>query len=364
MHISELETPALLIDLERMERNLCRAAHYAKEHDLRLRPHTKTHKIPAIGNKQIELGAVGLTVAKVGEAEVMVASGTPDLLVAYPVVGLKKLGRLMEVARKTSVTVALDSMQAARQLSDAARAARVTIGVLVEADLGMNRCGVPVGEPLVDLARSVSRLPHLTLEGVAFYPGHIRSALDENERLLDQLAADVARIVEDFRAADLPLKVFSAGSTPLLFESHRFPGINEIRPGTYVFNDINCVRAGEAALDDCAVSIMTTVVSNARPGTIIIDGGSKTFSSDRLAGTNESSYGYIVEAPEAVIYGQSEEHGHVDVRKCSRDFQVGDRLRVVPNHVCVCMNLHEQVYGIRGEQVEQVWRVEGRGKLQ
>lgn len=364
MHISELETPALLIDLDRMESNLCRVAHYAKEHALRLRPHTKTHKIPAIGKKQIDLGAVGLAVAKVGEAEVMLSSGTPDLLVAYPVIGTSKLRRLMEVARKTRVTVALDSIQAARQLSDAARAERVTIGVLAEADLGMHRCGVAVGEELITLARGIARLPHLTFEGVAFYPGHIKAASEENRRMLDQLAADVERIVNDFRAADLPLNILSAGSTPLLFQSHLFPGVTEIRPGTYVFNDINCVRSGVATWDNCAVTIMCTVVSNARPGYAIVDGGSKTFTSDRLAASAEVTFGHATEAPEAVFYSMNEEHGYLDVRKCGRDFQIGDRLRIVPNHVCVAMNMHEQVYGIRGEKVEQVWRVEGRGKLQ
>jgi len=365
MHISELETPAYLIDLDRMERNLCRVAQYAKEHELRLRPHTKTHKIPAIGKRQLELGAAGLTVAKVGEAEVMLDSGVLDLLVHYPIIGLKKLARLMEVARRTRVTVALDSIQAARQLADAARGARVTIGVLVEADVGMNRCGVPVGQELVNLAQGVDRLtPHIALEGVTYYPGHIRAASEENRRLIDQLAADTAQIVEDFRKAGLPLKVFSAGSTPLVFQSHEFAGVNEIRPGTYVFCDINCVRSGMATLDDCAVTILTSVISAARTGYLMIDGGSKAFSSDRLAGSSEMSFGYVTEAPEAVIYGQSEEHGHVDVRKGGRDFQVGDRMRVIPNHVCVATNLHEQVYGVRNDKVEVIWKVEGRGKLQ
>jgi len=364
MHSAELETPALLIDLDRMESNLCRVAGYAREHDLRLRPHTKTHKIPDIGRLQIELGAAGLTVAKVGEAQVMLASGTPDLLVAYPVIGHTKLQRLMEVARRARLTVALDSAQAARGLSDAARAAELTIGVLVEADLGLHRCGVAPGEDLIALARAVDRLPHLRLEGAAFYPGHIRSAAEENRRPIDQLAADVAQLVEDFRAAGLPLQILSAGSTPLLYQSHRFPGVNEIRPGTYVFNDVNCVRAGVAAWEDCAASILTTVVSAARPGYFIVDGGSKTFSSDRPAGSTEVSFGHLVEAPEAVFYQLNEEHGYIDARKCQREFQIGDRLRIVPNHICVAMNLHEQVYGCRRDQVERVWRVEGRGKLQ
>ncbi|HZS52524.1 MAG TPA: alanine racemase [Bryobacterales bacterium] len=364
MHISELETPALLIDLDRMEANLCRVAQYAKQHSLRLRPHTKTHKTPAIGRKQIELGAAGLTVAKVGEAEVMLSSGTPDLLVAYPVIGESKLRRLMQVARQTKLTVALDSVEAARELSDAAKSAGVNVAVLVEADVGMHRVGVAVGEDLVALAREVTRLSNLTLEGVACYPGHIRSAKEENKPLLERLARDIERIVQDFRRAGLPLKIVSAGSTPLVFQSHQFPGINEIRPGTYVFNDINCVRSGMATLEDCAVTILTTVVSNARPGYVIVDGGSKTFSSDHLAGSNEASFGYVIEAPQALFYNMNEEHGFLDVRECGRPFRIGERLRVIPNHVCVAMNLHEQVYGIRGDQVEQVFRVEGRGKLQ
>ncbi len=364
MHLAELDTPALVIDLDRMESNLCRVARYASEHDLRLRPHTKTHKIPAIGKKQIDLGAAGLTVAKVGEAEVMVTSGTPDLLVAYPIIGQNKLRRLMTVARQTRVTVALDSLAAARQLSDAARAEQVTVGVLVETDVGLGRCGVRPGEELSNLARAVARLPHLTLEGAAFYPGHVRATTEENQPKLNQLAASVELIQESFRAADLPLKILSGGSTPLLYYSHRLPGLNEIRPGTYVFNDVNCVRSGGFTWDDCAASVLVTVVSNARPGYAIIDGGSKTFSSDRPAGSAEVTFGRVTEAPDAVFYGQNEEHGYLDVRKCDREFQVGDRLRVIPNHICVAMNLHEKVYGIRGELVEQVWTVEGRGKLQ
>ena len=364
MHISELETPALLIDLDRMESNLHRVADYAREHKLRLRPHTKTHKTPAIGRKQIDLGAVGLTVAKVGEAEVMLASGTPDLLVAYPVIGEHKLKRLMEVARHTRLTVALDSTQAAQELSAAAGAAGVSVGVLVEADVGMHRVGVAVGEDLVALAREVSKLPNLTLEGVACYPGHIRSASEENRPKMEQLQDDFEQIGKDFRAAGLPLKVMSAGSTPLVFHSHEFPGINEIRPGTYIFNDVNCVRSGMATLEDCAVTIMTTVVSNARPGYVIVDGGSKTFSSDYLAGSTEASFGHVTEAPPAVFYNMNEEHGFLDVGECGRKFEIGERLRVVPNHVCVAMNLHEHVYGVRGGEVEQMWRVEGRGKLQ
>jgi D-serine deaminase-like pyridoxal phosphate-dependent protein len=365
MRVSEIETPALLIDLDVMERNLQRVAKYAREHALRLRPHTKTHKIPALGRKQVELGAAGLTVAKVGEAEVMIESGTPDLLVAYPVIGSKKLDRLMEVARRARVTVSLDSLTAARQLSEAAREAQVDILVLAEMDAGLGRVGVNPGQELIDLATGISRLPRLRLEGIAFYPGHIKSMQDHGEQDLENLSRLIERVVEELRAAGLPANIVSGGSTPTLFHSHKVRGVNEIRPGTYIFNDRNTVEAGACAWEDCAASILVTVVSTARPGQIIIDGGSKTFSSDRLATTGEPTHGLVREAPNAVFTKMNEEHGYVDIRKVENTrFQVGDRLRVVPNHVCVCMNLHEQVYGIRGDTVEQTWPVAARGKLQ
>jgi D-serine deaminase-like pyridoxal phosphate-dependent protein len=365
MRISELDTPALLIDLDVMERNLRRVADYARSHGLRLRPHTKTHKIPSLGRKQVELGAAGLTVAKVGEAEVMVDSGTPDLLVAYPVIGRRKLERLTEVARKTRVTVSLDSVAAARQLSDAASDAHVEIRVLVETDVGLGRVGVRPGEELRQLAQSVARLPWLAVEGIAFYPGHIKDLGEDGERQMDELARLVEGIVGEFRADGLPLNVVSGGSTPTLYQSHRVAAMNEIRPGTYIFNDRNIWAAGGCALEDCAASILTTVVSTARPGFLIIDGGSKTFFSDRLATTGEATFGYVREAPEAIFYRMNEEHGYLDLSKAAgAEFQVGDRLRVIPNHICVAMNLHEQVYGVRGEEVAETWRVEGRGKLQ
>jgi D-serine deaminase-like pyridoxal phosphate-dependent protein len=365
MRISELETPALLIDLDIMERNLKRVADYAKSHDLRLRPHTKTHKIPALGRKQVELGAAGLTVAKVSEAEVMIQSGTPDLLVAYPVIGRKKLDRLMEVARKTKLTVSLDSLFAARQLSEAARSARIEVSVLAEADAGMGRVGVTPGEELLELGRQISRLPYLKLEGIAFYPGHIKSADEEGEQELEKLSALVQQMTAEWKRSGLPLQIVSGGSTPLLYHSHRIAGMNEIRPGTYIFNDKNTWLGSNACgLEDCAASIMVTVVSTARPRQMIVDGGSKTFSSDRLAGASEMSFGYVTDAPEAVFFKMNEEHGYIDLRRVDKEFSIGDRVRIIPNHICVAMNLHEQVYGIRGDEVVETWRVEGRGKLQ
>ena len=363
MHVSEIDTPALVVDLDIFERNLQRVAGYARGHGLRLRPHTKTHKSVRVGSRQLQSGAVGLTVAKVGEAEVMLGAHTPDMLVAYPVIGHAKLERLAGVARQTRVTVALDSVVAARQLSDAARAAQVEIGVLAEVDVGLGRVGVTPGEPLLHLAQSIEKLPHLHLEGITFYPGHIKDVEETGLHALKQLSALLGSILADFREAGIEARIVSGGSTPTLFHSHKVEGLTEIRPGTYVFNDLNTIRSGACSMTDCAATILCTVVSTARPGQMIIDGGSKTFSSDRLSNSSEVTFGHVVEAPGARFHKMNEEHGYVDLAHAGREFPVGDRVHVIPNHICVAVNLHEQVYGLRGDTVEETWCVDARGKL-
>jgi D-serine deaminase-like pyridoxal phosphate-dependent protein len=362
---TNIDTPALLVDLESMERNLRRVADYTARHGLRLRPHTKTHKSPRIGRRQLELGAAGLTVAKVGEAEVMLDAAPPDMLVAYPVIGRAKLERLMAVARRTRVTVSLDSLYAAQQLSEAAQAARVNVGVLAETDVGLGRVGVSPGAELLDLARGIEGLASLSFEGIAFYPGHIKDNGAAGREALAALGGLIQSILADFRREGIEARIVSGGSTPSLYHSHELPGLNEIRPGTYVYNDWNTVASGACTPQECAATLLVTVVSTARPGQIIVDGGSKTFSSDRLTGSGaESTFGHVVEAPEAVFHKMNEEHGYVDVRQCGRKFEIGERLRIIPNHICVAVNLHERVFGIRNGEVEEVWEVAGRGKLQ
>ena len=364
MHVSEIDTPALVVDLDRFERNLRRVADYAREHGLRLRPHTKTHKSVFVAGLQQKLGAAGLTVAKVSEAEAMLAAEPTDLLLAYPIVGHAKLERLMAVARRTRVTVALDSAIAVDQLAGAARGAGVDVGVLAEVDAGLGRVGVTPGAPLLELARCILRQPHLTFEGIAFYPGHIKEIDEPGRRALGRLSELLESILADFRAAGIEVRIVSGGSTPTLFHSHEIAGLTEIRPGTYVFNDVNTVLSGACALEDCAASILATVVSTARPGQAILDGGSKTFSSDRTADASAVTFGHVVEAPGARFHKMNEEHGFVDVTHAGREFAIGDRVHVIPNHICVAVNLHERVYGVRGDTVERVWVVDGRGKLQ
>jgi D-serine deaminase-like pyridoxal phosphate-dependent protein len=365
MRVADIDTPALLVDLEAMEANLRRVADYTERHGLRLRPHTKTHKSPRIGRRQLELGAAGLTVAKVGEAEVMLDAAPSDMLVAYPVIGHSKLERLMAVARRAHVTVSLDSLFAAQQLSEAAQAAGVIVGVLAETDVGLGRVGVSPGTELVDLAQGIERLAGLTFEGIAFYPGHIKDNGAASMEALGALGGLIQSILADFRREGIQARIVSGGSTPSLYHSHELAGLNEIRPGTYVYNDWNTVTSGACTPDECAAALLVTVVSTARPGQIVVDGGSKTFSSDRLTGSGaESTFGHVIEAPEARFHKMNEEHGYVDIRPCGRKFEIGERLRIIPNHICVAVNLHERVYGIRNGEVEEVWEVAGRGKLQ
>jgi D-serine deaminase-like pyridoxal phosphate-dependent protein len=361
--ISSIDTPALVVDLDIMERNLARVADYCGEHGLRLRPHTKTHKSTRIARRQLASGAAGLTVAKVSEAEVMLGAEPPDMLVAFPVIGRPKLDRLMEVARRTRVTVALDSIEAARQLSAAAHAAQVEVGVLVEVDAGLGRVGVGPQEAL-PLAQCIQQLPGLSLQGLTFYPGHIKNLDDDGRAALAEVGRLLAALTGEFRHAGVPVHIVSGGSTPTLFLSHTIPGLTEIRPGTYVFNDLNTVRSGGCAMEDCAAYILATVVSTARPGQIIVDGGSKTFSSDRPVTAGDVTFGHVLEAPQARFHKMNEEHGFIDVARAGRSFAVGDRVRIIPNHICVAVNLHERVYGVRAGRVEEVWEVEARGKLQ
>jgi D-serine deaminase-like pyridoxal phosphate-dependent protein len=364
VRVSDLDTPVILIDLDIMERNLRKLSDYSREHGLRVRPHTKTHKIPALARKQIELGATGLTVAKVGEAEVMLAARPTDLLIAYPTFGARKLDRLMQVAQQTAVTMSLDSIVVAKQLSEAAKSAGIEIGVLAEVDVGLGRVGVTPGEALIELIQGIARLPNLRFDGIAFYPGQVKMLDEEGLQTLNKVAGLLEAILSDVRRAGFEPRIVSGGSTPTLFHSHLFPGLNEVRPGTYIFNDRNTVLSGACTLDDCAASILVTVVSTAKAGQMIVDGGSKTFSSDRPTAGSEVSFGHVVESPQAVFTKMNEEHGFVDLQKVGRRFDVGDRVRIIPNHICVAMNLHECVYGIRGDVVEQTWRVEARGKLQ
>ena len=362
--ITDLETPALVVDLDRMERNLDRVADYARSHGLALRPHIKTHKSPLLARAQLERGAAGLTCATPFEAEVM-SGVADDLLVMYPPVGPQRADRLARVAaRVKKLTVALDSEIAARELARAAAEAGATVHVLVELDAGMHRVGLPSLDDAVRLARLVSRLPGLVLAGIAFYPGHVRAHVDEQEEQLRELSRFVAGVREAFARAGLPVAIVSAGSTPTLFATHRIAGVTEMRPGTYIFNDRTTAEIGACTWDDCALTVLATVVSTAVPGQAVIDAGTKALGREPMRGGSAEGFGCLRDDHAVVVRSMSEEHGILDLSGSSWRPRVGDRVHVIPNHVCIVVHLADVVYGARGDEVVSSWPVAARGRGQ
>jgi D-serine deaminase-like pyridoxal phosphate-dependent protein len=364
MHISELDTPAVLVDLDVMERNLARMAEYCTQTGMTLRPHIKTHKIPELALQQVTLGAVGITAAKPSEAQVMAAGGLKDIFIAYPIVSKQKADALLALKDVAKLCVSVDSTEAADCLAKASDAVGYDLPILVEIDVGFGRCGVATAELAAELALKIEKLQGAHFGGLMFYPGHMMVPLEEQNVLLPQVNAAVETAYAALIKAGLSVPVVSGGSTPMAPRSQEFSHLTEIRPGMYPLNDRNLVVGGFATLADCAVTVMTTVVSTAVKDRVILDGGSKTFSSDRLLTGNHIGHGAILADADAVLYGLSEEHGHIDVTHSSREYKLGERLRVVPNHVCATINMHDTVYGIRGENVETVWKVAARGHVQ
>lgn len=361
MKTSEVETPAILVDLDRLERNVRRAQDYCDAHGIRFRPHMKTHKTPEIGRMQIAQGAVGLTCAKLGEVEIMAAAGLSDLMLAYPVWGRGKLQRLTAVAERCRLTVVFDSTEVADAIAEAARAAGTTIGALVEVDTGMRRCGVAPGPDLVALCRRAAELPGLAFRGLMTYQGWQNGPTEAREAQMRAEGDRVAAVVDELSDAGLTCEVVSGGTSPGLFFAHLAPAITENRSGTYVFNDRNMVSSGAATWDDCAMRIAVTVISNAVPGQIVVDGGSKTFTSDATPGFE--GFGRFVEDPELTLWKMNEEHGYTRLGAGSPQRRIGERLHVIPNHVCVAMNMQDEIWVHRGDEVVDCWEIAARGKL-
>ena len=357
--LDQLETPVPVVDLDRLERNLDRMAEYTGAHRLALRPHTKTHKSPRIGAEQVRRGALGLTCATPLEAEVM-ASVCDNLLLAYPPVGDPKLRRILSLPEHVNLTVALDSVESAEQLARAAAERGRTVGVYVELDIGMHRVGVAGAEELLSLVRFVAERPPLVYRGIEFYPGHIRGG-DTTVRQIDRLQLDLAETLGILERAGLSPPAVSGGSTPTVWQSHRIEGLTEIRPGTYVYNDRVTVLAGACEWNDCALSVLATVVSTAVSGQAVVDTGSKSLGREP-SGTAEDGFGALLDRPEVRVARLSEEHGILDLGATGWRPRIGERVRIVPNHVCVAVHLHEAIYGVRGDAVETGWPVTARGR--
>jgi D-serine deaminase-like pyridoxal phosphate-dependent protein len=339
-------------------------ADYVRAHKLGLRPHTKTHKSRAIGKMQLEHGAIGLTVAKPGEALVM-TDICQDVLMAYPAVDAARAAELAGLAKTNTVRVAIDSIIAADVLADAARSAECKVGVLIDIDAGLHRTGVQSPQAALALAQHVATKPGLRLDGIMFYPGHIWQKPADQKAVLDPIDELLAETIALWKKSGLEAQIVSGGSTPTAYQSHYIKHVTEIRPGTYVFNDMNTVAGGfDVTLDDCAARIVATVMSDAVPGQIVVDAGSKTLTSDRCHPAPDSGHGCVVELPGAKITKLSEEHGQVDVRECGgRIPKVGERVSIVPNHICPCINLQDRVYWKEPGGELRPLEVDARGRV-
>lgn len=356
--LPSLDTPAALVDLERMEANLQRVVAYARQHGLRWRPHAKTHKVPELAARQLAAGAQGLTVATLREAECM-AAVSQDILLAYPPVGASRLARLMALPRHVRLTVALDSVESLAGLAEAARQAGRTVGVLVELDMGMRRVGVQSPEEAVALARAVVDSGVLEYRGVTFYPGHVRVPQAEQGTPLAEVSHRLQGFLQALEAAGLRASVVSGGSTPTLWRTHEVAGLTEMRPGIAPLYDRASAWMGACAWSEVAFSVLATVVSTAVPGQAVIDAGSKALAKEELPGV--PGYGALLERPEVVVRSLSEEHGLLDLSATEWRPRVGEQVRVVPNHVCVAVNLHSHLWGVRDTLAVERHAIAARG---
>jgi D-serine deaminase-like pyridoxal phosphate-dependent protein len=360
-----LDTPSVVVDEEIMNRNIAEMAAFAASVGVRVRPHIKTHKTPQVARLQLAAGAVGITCAKIGEAEVMVdQAGVEDVLLAYPTVGPEKIRRLLALTQRARVVVALDSHEAADALSRAFSAAERVLDVYVEVNTGQDRAGARHGEEATALALALARLPGLRLVGVMTHEGQANSS-DPDKIEAVALAAGRALVetADQIRAHGIEVEAVSVGSTPASRMTPTVPGITEMRPGTYVFNDNAAFRYGRLSPNDCALRILATVVSRPAPDRAVIDAGSKTLAMDKSLA--HPGHGYVVGHPEAEIARLSEEHGVILLPEGEdRDaFRVGDRVEIIPNHVCPTVNLQDQLFLLRDGRLVDVWDIAARGKV-
>jgi len=362
--LTDLDTPSLLIDLGVLARNIAEMAEVVRPTGVRLRPHTKTHKSPEIARMQLAAGARGITVAKLGEAEVMVGAGIDDVLVAYPLVGEVKLTRLRALMERAQIRTTTDSVEVAEGLGRVGLGLGRDVEVLVEVDTGLHRVGRAPGAPTVELVQQVARVPGVDVVGLLTHAGHAyRSADDEELRVAaEREGLDLVETAAACARAGIELREISVGSTPTARIVAGVPGVTEVRPGTYVFNDVQQMRLGVATEATCAARVLATVVAHPTSDRFVLDAGTKAFTSDGGDGPPFPGRSVVVGRPELRLDFMNEEHtvGH---RTADDDVQIGDRVEVIPLHVCSCVNMFDVAYGVRDGVVEREIAIEARGRM-
>lgn len=342
-----VDTPALLVDVDRLEANLTRMADHARQIGVDLRPHAKTHKSVEIARRQVALGAVGITVAKPQEALTFWRAGISPIFLAYPPVGDLKLAALRPMIADRALIVGLDDIGTAEPLGALATAEGVTLPVMVEVDTGMRRVGVPSGGAAAELALRVARIDGLELRGIFTHEGHAHNvATADLPTFAGDIAAHMHRTAGLIRAQGVTCPIISVGSSLTAWHMRPEFGVTEMRPGTYVFNDVRTVLDGGASWEDCAVTILSTVVSRPERGRAVIDAGAKI-----LTPTHSESHGFglILDIPGARLVRLNEEHGIMELGDPSVDLRVGDRVRIIPIHVCVTVNMQRELVAVQDQ---------------
>jgi len=362
-HYLSVDTPAILVDAAVLRDNIARMAETAKAAQLEHWPHTKTHKIPEIAKQQMAVGSAGICVAKIGEAEVMAREGLGPIFIANHIVGEKKVARLAELAEDAEVSVCVDSMAAAEPLSNAFAPRGTRLPVVMEIDTGLHRCGV-APEDAPALAEKLLSLPGVELVGVMTYAGLTAGEYSEDSlrQATKNEAGTMAQVADALRAVGADIRRISGGSTPRARFYGAECGLTEMRPGTYVYNDVNCLDLGAATEAQCAFAVLATVISKPGQRRATLDTGSKALTNDpaRIS----PGHGRIVECPGAAITRLDEEHAYVDLSEAEQELAVGDKVRIIPNHVCPVSNLHERAYIIENEEVIDVLLIAARGRSQ
>ena len=363
---SDLDTPALIVDIDKLKFNIDDMAAFAAAEGIRLRPHAKTHKTPQIGQMQLEAGAIGLTVAKLSEAEVFIEAGCSEILVAYPLVGPIKHRRLVDLCERAAITTVVDHIDIAEALSRSMRANGVELPVMVEVDTGLRRCGVLPGAPARDLALKVARMPGLRFVGLLTHEGHAQLAGAPDQVRATGLSAGemMAETAELIRGSGLEVPIISVGLTATAKITATVAGVTETRPGIYVFYDRSEVLHQVVTPERCAARVLATVATRPTAERIILDAGTKALTSDR-AGVSPpvAGHGYVIGHPDWQISSLSEEHGATTI-PADDPARIGDRVEIIPNHICPVINLFDTIHVTRGERVIDQWAVAARGKSQ
>ena len=355
--VEDIETPALLIDLDALDRNISRMASYFSGVESSLRPHIKTHKTPIIAHKQIKAGAIGVCCQKLGEAEVMVNAGIDNVLITNQVVDTQKITRLASLSKHGEVIVAVDDLDVAKRTSGIAIKNGVEQNVVIEVDVGINRCGVRPGKPTLEFAKNLLEFEGLNLVGLLGYEGPFFNISNFEERkkaanLRNKLLVETRDLLEE---AGVYVEIVSAGSTGTYNITGAYPGITEIEAGSYVFMDTMYMKL-EGLKFESALTLLTAVISKPTSQRAVVDAGMKAI-------TKEFGMPMVKGLEGVELQSLSEEHGTLRIEEPNVDLRIGDKIGIIPSHCCTTVNLHDEYFCVRNNRLEAVWDIAARGKI-